>query len=67
ILYMLDEQIEYGFDDNDKQIAPLSMLIQLERASELIDVIDQHGFFVAEMKEWNSETHQAHILVHPVK
>ncbi|MCR9571764.1 DUF2913 family protein [Vibrio sp. Vb2110] len=67
ILYMLDEQIEYGFDDNDKQIAPLSMLIQLERAPELIDVIDQHGFFVAEMKEWNSETHQAHILVHPVK
>ncbi|WP_348224425.1 DUF2913 family protein [Vibrio parahaemolyticus] len=67
ILYMLDEQIEYGFDDNDKQIAPLSMLIQLQRAPELIDVIDQHGFFVAEMKEWNSETHQAHILVHPVK
>ncbi|EGR2741995.1 DUF2913 family protein [Vibrio parahaemolyticus] len=67
ILYMLDEQIEYGFDDNHKQIAPLSMLIQLERAPELIDVIDQHGFFVAEMKEWNSETHQAHILVHPVK
>ncbi|KHF13853.1 hypothetical protein PO80_15845 [Vibrio parahaemolyticus] len=67
ILYMLDEQIEYGFDDNDKQIAPLSMLIQSERAPELIDVIEQHGCFIAEMKEWSSETHQAHILVHPVK
>ncbi|CAH1535206.1 DUF2913 family protein [Vibrio harveyi] len=67
ILYMLDEQIEYGFDESHKQVAPISMLIQLERAPELIDVINQHGFFVAEMKEWNLDTHQAHILVHPVK
>ncbi|WP_140120257.1 DUF2913 family protein, partial [Vibrio parahaemolyticus] len=67
ILYMLDEQIEYGFDESHKQVAPLSMLIQLERAQELIDVINQHGVFVAEMKEWNVDTHQAHILVHPVK
>ncbi len=66
ILYMLDEQIEYGFDESHKQVAPLSMLIQLERAPELIDMINQHGFFVAEMKEWNLDTHQAHILVHPV-
>lgn len=67
ILYMLDEQIEHGFDDAHKQITPLSMLIQLERALELIDVINQHGFFVAEMKEWNVKAHQAHILVHPIK
>lgn len=66
ILYMLNEQIESGFDDEHKQVAPLSMLIQLERAPELIDVINQHGFFVAEMKEWNEALHQAHIWVHPI-
>ncbi|HBC3544345.1 TPA: DUF2913 family protein [Vibrio parahaemolyticus] len=65
ILYMIEEHIEHGFDDNHKQVTPLSMLIQLERAPELIDVINHHGYFIAEMKEWNAETHQAHILVHP--
>ncbi len=65
ILYMIEEHIEHGFDDSHKQVAPLSMLIQLERAPELIDSINHHGYFIAEMKEWNSETHQAHILIHP--
>ncbi|YCO02456.1 DUF2913 family protein (plasmid) [Vibrio sp. VNB-15] len=66
IIYMIEEQIEYGFNQEHKQIAPLSMLIQLERAPELINSINAHGLFIAEMKEWNAETHQAHILVHPV-
>ncbi len=65
ILYMIEDQIEHGFDHEQKQVAPLSMLIQLERAPELINSINQHGLFLAEMKEWNAETHQAHILVHP--
>ncbi|EGQ8101922.1 DUF2913 family protein [Vibrio parahaemolyticus] len=65
ILYMIEEQIEHGFDQQHKQVAPLSMLIQLERAPELIDSINRHGQFLAEMKEWNAETHQAHIVVHP--
>ncbi len=65
ILYMFEDQIEHGFDHEQKQVAPLSMLIQLERAPELIDSINQHGLFLAEMKEWNAETRQAHIVVHP--
>lgn len=66
ILYMIEDQIEHGFDHGQKQIAPLSMLIQLERAPELLDSINQHGLFLAEMKEWDSDTHQAHIVVHPI-
>lgn len=66
ILYMLEEHIEHCFDHDDSQVAPLSMLIQLERAPELIDVINRHGWFIAEMKEWNSNTFQAHLLLHPV-
>lgn len=64
VLCMLEEQIEHGFNDENNQVAPLSMLIQLERAPELIDVINRHGLFLAEVKEWNGETHQAHIVVH---
>ncbi|MGR5096800.1 DUF2913 family protein [Vibrio maritimus] len=66
ILYMLEEHIEHCFDHDDSQVAPLSMLIQLERAPELIDVINRHGWFIAEMKEWNRDTLQAHLLLHPV-
>ena len=65
ILYMIEEQVEHGFDHEHKQVTPLSMLIQLERAPELIESINQHGLFLAEIKEWNAETHQAHIIVHP--
>ncbi|MGR5112708.1 DUF2913 family protein [Vibrio jasicida] len=65
ILYMLEEQVEHGFDQEHNQVTPLSMLIQLERAPELINSINTHGLFLAEMKEWNKEIHQAHILVHP--
>ncbi|MCA2493074.1 DUF2913 family protein, partial [Vibrio sp. 2175-1] len=65
ILYMLEEQVEHGFDQEHNQLTPLSMLIQLERAPELIESINAHGLFLAEMKEWNTEKHQAHILVHP--
>lgn len=65
ILYMLEEQVEYGFDQEHSQVTPLSMLIQLDRAPELISSINDHGLFLAEMKEWNAEIHQAHILVHP--
>ncbi|ENY3838833.1 DUF2913 family protein [Vibrio vulnificus] len=65
ILYMLEEQIEHGFDNEHKQVAPLSMLMQSEQAPELINSINAHGLFIAEMKEWNAKSNQAHILVHP--
>lgn len=66
ILYMIEDHIEHGFDHSNTQIAPLSMLIQLETAPELITSINRFGGFSAEMKEWNATTHQAHILVHPL-
>jgi hypothetical protein len=62
---MLEEQVEHSFDQEHNQVTPLSMLIQLERAPELINSINAHGLFLAEMKEWNAEIHQAHILVRP--
>ncbi|MGX9520584.1 DUF2913 family protein [Vibrio mediterranei] len=66
VLYMLQEHLEYGFTDKTgQQNSPVSMLIQSKQAPELIDLINRYGWFTAEMKEWNSDTHQAHILVHP--
>ena len=64
VLYMLEEHITYGFE-HDKQVAPLSLLIRHERAPELINSINQHGGFIAEMFEWNQKTHEAHLQLHP--
>lgn len=65
IAYMISDHIEHGFDIYHQQVAPLSILLQSENAQGLVTVINQHGMFAAEMKEWNSNTYQAHILLHP--
>lgn len=64
-LYLIEGHIKHGFDDNNKQIAPISMLIESQRAPELLDIIHQFGWFYAEMKQWVPDKHQAHILLHP--
>ena len=65
VIYMLEDHLEHCFDENSNQIAPISMLVQLERAHDLIDIINKHGGFTAEMKEWNSTSYQAHLIIHP--
>ncbi|ANS87345.1 hypothetical protein VSVS12_03644 [Vibrio scophthalmi] len=65
IIYKLEDHIDHCFNKDGIQKAPISMLIQLERAPDLIDAINKHGSFSAEMKEWNDTTYQAHILIHP--
>jgi hypothetical protein len=42
------------------------MLIQSESAPQLEAIIKQHGWFSAEMKEWNESTYQAHLVLHPL-
>ncbi|GAM65510.1 hypothetical protein JCM19232_5010 [Vibrio ishigakensis] len=67
VLYLLEEHITQGFDvETGEQLAPVSILVQHERAQELVPVILRHGTFLAELKEWNSSKQQAHIVIHPV-
>lgn len=64
ILYVLEDHIEYCFDKSE-QVAPVSMLIQSEKAPTLVDIINQQCSFQAEMKEWNTDNKQAHLILHP--
>ena len=64
VLYMLKEHIEHGFE-HGKQVSPLSLLIQHERAPELVSVINGQGAFTADLYEWNAQSQQAHIQLHP--
>ena len=51
--------------DNEEQVAPVSMLIQSDKAPTLIDIINEQRSFQAEMKEWNDVSKQAHLVLHP--
>ena len=64
ILYVLEDHIEHCFE-NDEQVAPVSMLIQSNKAPNLVDIINQQRSFQAEMKEWNDVSKQAHLVLHP--
>lgn len=64
VLYVLEDHIEHCFE-KDRQIAPVSMLLQSERAPSLINIINRQQTFKAELHEWNDESNQAHLLLHP--
>ncbi|ANU39469.1 DUF2913 family protein [Vibrio scophthalmi] len=66
IIYMIEEHLDHCFDCEGIQVAAVSMLLQSEKALELVDVINQHGDFIAEVHEWEPIAHQAHIHIHPV-
>lgn len=64
-IYILQDHIDNGFDELGNQIAPISMLVESKRSPFLVEWIQANGEFGAEMNEWNAETGQAHILLHP--
>ena len=64
VIYLLQDHIEYCFNTEGDQIAPVSILFESENAGSLVDIINQTGLFIAEMKEMNIDQQQAHILLH---
>lgn len=65
VIYVLQEHLENCFEANGKQIAPVSMLIEHDSVSSLIELINETQLFFAELKECNQKTNQAHIVLHP--
>ncbi|WP_394167990.1 DUF2913 family protein [Photobacterium piscicola] len=65
VIYLLQDHIEYCFNTEGDQIAPVSILFESENSGSLVDIINQTGLFIAEMKEMNVDQQQAHILLHP--
>ncbi|EOK5605096.1 DUF2913 family protein [Vibrio parahaemolyticus] len=66
ILYMLESHIEHCFDENERQIAPVSMFIHTSTPSELIQTINEFNKLTCEMKQWDKNTSHAHFLLHPI-
>lgn len=65
-IYVLPEHIEHCFNQSGEQTSPLSLLIQGDKASGLAELINAHGLFRAEQKEWDEKACQAHVLLHPI-
>lgn len=63
-IYLLDDHLEHCFE-GQRQVAPISLLIQSKRSSDLKEIIDSLGYFKSELLEWNNETQQAHLALHP--
>ena len=66
VIYIIAEHLENCFD-LDKQIAPISLCIQFEKNTPdmLLAVINNTSLFIAEVKEYNADNQQTHILLHP--
>ncbi|MDN3661187.1 DUF2913 family protein [Vibrio agarivorans] len=65
VCYVLRDHIENCFDDENKQVAPLSLLVQGNDHVTLIDAVNSTGLFRCELHELNTDTNQAHLLLHP--
>lgn len=65
IIYVLRDHLENCFEANGRQIAPVSMLVESERAISLIKIINDTKLFLAKIKEFNENTRQSHIELHP--
>lgn len=65
VIYVLQDHIDNCFEANGKQIAPVSLLIEHESVSSLVEIINGTQLFFATLKECNEKTKQVHILLHP--
>lgn len=60
VLYLLADHIDAAFSD-DKQVAPISMLIESPDVEAIVTCVNRTGLFDASIKEWNESAQQVHI------
>ncbi|MGI2040210.1 DUF2913 family protein [Shewanella frigidimarina] len=65
MIYMLQEHAENGFIDSGEQVAPVSLFLESDHITKLVDLINDTGFFLAKMEQHNLATKQGHIVLHP--
>ena len=66
IIYMLQEQVENGFIESGEQVAPVSLFLESDDITKLVDLINDTGLFLAKMEQHNLATKQGHIVLNPL-
>ncbi|WP_077755551.1 DUF2913 family protein [Shewanella psychrophila] len=64
-IYMLEENVEQGFNQAGDQIAPVSLFLESNKINVVIEVVKRTGIFSAELQPLTTDTQQGHILLHP--
>ncbi|MGX9459540.1 DUF2913 family protein (plasmid) [Photobacterium damselae subsp. damselae] len=67
VIYILQEHLEHCFESHGRQVAPISLLIELQEMTPdtLMEYIQCYSSFTVELKEFNEPQQQAHLLLHP--
>ncbi|WP_220783770.1 DUF2913 family protein, partial [Shewanella sairae] len=66
VIYLLQEHVENGFIESGEQVAPVSLFLESDKVTTLVDFINGTGLFQAEMQQHNEDAKQGHIVLHPV-
>ncbi|WP_220783487.1 DUF2913 family protein [Shewanella sairae] len=64
-IYMLQEHVENGFIVSGEQVAPVSLFLESDKVTTLVDFINGTGLFKAEIQQHNEDAKQGHIVLHP--
>ncbi|WP_220783859.1 DUF2913 family protein, partial [Shewanella sairae] len=54
-IYMLQEHVENGFIVSGEQVAPVSLFLESDKVTTLVDFINGTGLFQAEIQQHNED------------
>lgn len=66
VVYIIQDHLENCFNYSGQQIAPVSLLMESKRCTNLVAAITAIGLFEPELKEFKESTSEAHIILHPL-
>ena len=66
IIYMVQEHVENSFIESGEQVAPVSLFLESDHVTKLVDLINDTGLFLVKMEQHNLATKQGHIVLHPL-
>ena len=64
VIYMLQEHVENGFIESGEQVAPVSLFLESDHVTKLVDLINDTQLFLAKLEQHNLATKQGHIVLH---
>lgn len=66
LIYLDKEHIENCFDDNNRQVAPVSLFIHTERLEPFLKCLNEQLLFKYELYQGNEELNNYHYQLHPI-
>ncbi|GIB32006.1 DUF2913 family protein [Vibrio cholerae] len=65
VVFIDREHVDNGFDENNQQVAPISLFIHTADPEPLVDCMEKHGHFQYELVDVSLEHGNYHYRLHP--